>query len=61
MARLAATYAELAAARERRAEQEQARARQLRGLGDTARALSARYRQRARDGAGTNPALAQAG
>jgi anti-anti-sigma factor len=61
MARLAATYAELAVARERRAEQEQARARQLQSLSDSARALSARYQQRAQDDTGTNPALAQAG
>jgi anti-anti-sigma factor len=61
MARLAATYAKLAAARERRAEQEQARARQLRSLSDTARALSARCQQRAQNGTGTNPTLAQAG
>jgi anti-anti-sigma factor len=61
MARLAATYAELAAARERRAEQEQARARRLQSLSDAARALSARYQQRAEGGTGTNPALAQAG
>jgi anti-anti-sigma factor len=61
MTRLAATYAELAAARERRAEQEQARARRLQNLSDTARALAARHRQRAQDGTGTSQALAQAG
>jgi hypothetical protein len=61
MARLAATSAELAAARERRAEQEQARARQRQSLCETARARSARYQQRAQDGTGTTPALAQAG
>jgi hypothetical protein len=52
MARLPATYAELAATRERRAEQEQARARQLKSLSDIARA---------QDCTGTNPALAQTG
>jgi hypothetical protein len=61
MARLAATYAELAVARERRAQQEQARARQLQSLSDTARARSARYQQRAQGDTGTNQALAQAG
>ena len=47
MARLATTYAELAADRERRAAQGQARARQMQSLSDSARDFSARYRQRA--------------
>ncbi len=47
MGRLATTYAGLAAARERRAEQERARAEQMQRLSETARALAERYRQRA--------------
>jgi hypothetical protein len=61
MTRLAATYAELAAARERHAEQEHARARQLQSLSDAARALAVRYQQPAEGGTGTTPAMAQAG
>ena len=47
MARLATTYAGLALARQRRAEQERARAEQMQRLCETARELSTRYRQRA--------------
>jgi anti-anti-sigma factor len=61
MARLAVTYAELAAVRQRRAEQEQVRARQLLSLSENARALSARCQRRAQHDTGTGPALAQVG
>lgn len=47
MARLATTYASLAAARERRAEQERASAEQMHRLSESARELAVRYRQRA--------------
>ena len=46
MARLATTYAEIAAARERRGAREDGTAERMQALSDTARALSARYCQR---------------
>lgn len=47
MARLATTYAELAAARQRRAQHADATAERMRELSGTARDLSTHYRQRA--------------
>lgn len=47
MARLATTYAELAAARERRAQHADATAERMQALSGTARELCTRYRQRA--------------
>lgn len=47
MARLAATYSELALSRQRRAEPEQAGAARMQSLSETARDLSTRYRERA--------------
>lgn len=47
MARLAATYSEMAAARERRGAHEHEKAQSIQALSDTARNLSISYRQRA--------------
>lgn len=54
MARLASTYAEIAARGERRGGQQRAAAEQMQALSVAARDLSSRYRQRAMAGGGQN-------